>query len=106
MQGMVNNMEEAKLKTLVQIKAFVDGTSEAVFRVPKEGRNQLSSECSRGLATPLTDGCPSFLDGCARGLKQEDLSAVVPQSNLSAILVQGNEKSAQPWQVNWASSSA
>jgi len=78
MQGMVNNMEEAKLKTLVQIKAFVDGTSEAVFRVPKEGRNQLSSECSRGLATPLTDGCPSFLDGCARGLKQEDLSAVVP----------------------------
>jgi transposase InsO family protein len=36
---MVINMEEAKLKTLEQIKAFLDGTSEVVFRVPKEGRN-------------------------------------------------------------------
>ena len=41
----------------------------------------------------------------AHGFKQEDLSAVVPQSNLSAILA-GKEKSAQPWLVNWASSSA
>ena len=32
-------MEEAKLQTLVQIKAFLDGTSEVAFRVPKEGRN-------------------------------------------------------------------
>ena len=39
MRGMVINMEEAKLRTLVQIKAFLDGTSEAAFRVPKEGRN-------------------------------------------------------------------
>lgn len=39
MQGMVINMEEAKLRTLEQIKAFLDGTSEVSFRVPKEGRN-------------------------------------------------------------------
>jgi len=37
---MVINMEEAKLQTLVQIKAFLDGTSEVEFRVPKEERNQ------------------------------------------------------------------
>jgi len=36
---MVINMEEAKLKTLEQVKAFLDGTSEVAFRVPKEGRN-------------------------------------------------------------------
>jgi transposase InsO family protein len=36
---MVINMEEAKLQTLVQIKAFLDGTSEVAFRVPKAGRN-------------------------------------------------------------------
>ncbi len=39
MQGMVINMEEAQLKTLAQIKAFLDGTSEVSFRVPKEERN-------------------------------------------------------------------
>ena len=37
---MVINMEEAKLQTLEQIKAFLDGTSEVVFRVPKGERNQ------------------------------------------------------------------
>ena len=36
---MVINMEEAKQQTLVQIKAFLDGTSEVAFRVPKAGRN-------------------------------------------------------------------
>ena len=36
---MVINMEEAKLQTLEQIKAFLDRTSEVAFRVPKEGRN-------------------------------------------------------------------
>jgi hypothetical protein len=36
MRGMVINMEEIKLQTLVQIKAFLDGTSGVVFRVPKE----------------------------------------------------------------------
>lgn len=40
MRGMVINMEEARLQTLEQVKAFLDGTSEVVFRVPKEGRNQ------------------------------------------------------------------
>ena len=39
MRGMVINMEEAKLQTLEQIKAFLEGTSEVEFRVPKEGRN-------------------------------------------------------------------
>ncbi len=40
MQGMVIHMEEAKLRTLEQVKVFLDGTSEAAFRVPKEERNQ------------------------------------------------------------------
>ena len=40
MRGMVINMEEAKLRTLEQIKAFLDGTAEEVFRVPKGERNQ------------------------------------------------------------------
>ncbi len=40
MQGMVINMEEAKLRTLEQIKAFLDGTSAVAFRVPKQERNQ------------------------------------------------------------------
>jgi len=40
MRSMVINMEEAKLQTLVQIKAFLDGTSEVVFRVPKVERTQ------------------------------------------------------------------
>ncbi len=40
MRVMVINMEEAKLRTLEQIKAFLDGTSEVVFRVPKGERNQ------------------------------------------------------------------
>ena len=39
MRSMVINMEEAKLQTLVQIKAFLDGTSEVEFRVPKVERN-------------------------------------------------------------------
>ena len=44
MRGMVINMEEAKLKTLVQIKAFLEGTREVAFRVPKEERNQFTSQ--------------------------------------------------------------
>lgn len=36
---MVINMEEAKLTTLAQIKAFLDGTNEVAFRVPKDERN-------------------------------------------------------------------
>lgn len=39
MQGMVINMEEAKLQTLAQIKGFLDGTTEIAFRVPKAERN-------------------------------------------------------------------
>lgn len=37
---MVINMEEAKLVTLAQIKAFLEGTTEVAFRVQKEERNQ------------------------------------------------------------------
>ncbi len=40
MRSMVIHMEEAKLQTLVQIKAFLDGTSGVVFRVPEGERNQ------------------------------------------------------------------
>jgi Ca2+-binding EF-hand superfamily protein len=40
MRSMVINMEEAKLQTLSQIKAFLDGTSEVTFRVSKGARNQ------------------------------------------------------------------
>lgn len=40
MRNMVINMEEAKLQTLAQIKAFLDGTSEVTFRVSKGERNQ------------------------------------------------------------------
>jgi len=37
---MVINMEEAKLRTLEQVKVFLNGTTEVAFRVPKEERNQ------------------------------------------------------------------
>ena len=40
MRGMVSNMEEAKLRTLDQIKTFLDDTTEVAFRVPKDERNQ------------------------------------------------------------------
>jgi transposase InsO family protein len=37
---MVINMEEAKLQTLEQIRAFLCGTTEVAFRIPREERNQ------------------------------------------------------------------
>lgn len=40
MRGMVINMEEAQLKTLAQVRAFLEGTSEVAFRVPKADRNE------------------------------------------------------------------
>jgi hypothetical protein len=40
MQGMVIDMEEAKLQTLAQVKAFLDGTRDVAFRVPKAERHQ------------------------------------------------------------------
>jgi len=40
MQGMVIDMEEARLQTLGQVRAFLDGTTEVAFRVPKAERNQ------------------------------------------------------------------
>ena len=35
---MVIDIEEAWLQTLAQVKAFLDGTAEAAFRVPKAER--------------------------------------------------------------------
>jgi hypothetical protein len=56
MRGMVINMEEAKLQALVQIKAFLNGTSGVVFRVPKNSVASLSGASSSGFAMPRTGG--------------------------------------------------
>lgn len=40
MPGMVIDMEEARLHTLAQVKAFLDGTAEGAFRVPKTERHR------------------------------------------------------------------
>ena len=40
MRGMVIDMEEARLHTLAQVKAFLDGTAEGAFRVPKTERHR------------------------------------------------------------------
>ena len=40
MQGMVIDMEEARLQTLAQVRALLDGTTEVAFRVPKAERNR------------------------------------------------------------------
>ena len=37
---MVIDMEEARLQTLTQVRAFLDGTTEVAFRVPKSERNR------------------------------------------------------------------
>ncbi len=37
---MVIDMEEARLQTLTQVRAFLDGTTEIGFRVPKAERNR------------------------------------------------------------------
>ena len=38
MQGMVIDMEEARLQTIAQVRAFLDGATEIAFRVPKVER--------------------------------------------------------------------
>ena len=40
MRGMVIDMEEARLHTLGQVKAFLDGTAEGAFRAPKTERHR------------------------------------------------------------------
>jgi hypothetical protein len=40
MRGMVIDMEEARLHTLAQVKAFLDGTADGAFRVPKTERHR------------------------------------------------------------------
>jgi len=40
MQGMVIDMEEARLQTLAQVREFLKGTTAVAFRVPKAERNQ------------------------------------------------------------------
>jgi hypothetical protein len=66
MRGMVINMEEAKLQTLVQIKAFLEDTTEVAFRIPKAERNQFVNlpesvpSITRGFGVvqhPVLDGC-------------------------------------------------
>lgn len=38
MQGMVIDMEEARLQTIEQVRAFLDGAAEIAFRIPKAER--------------------------------------------------------------------
>ena len=38
MQGMVIDMEEARLQTIAQVRAFLDGATEIAFRVAKTER--------------------------------------------------------------------
>ena len=40
MRGLVIDREDARLHTLAQIKAFLDGTAEGAFRVPKEKKKR------------------------------------------------------------------
>ncbi len=51
------NMEEAKLRTLEQVKVFLDGTSEVAFRVPKEGRNQFIERVLKRFGYGPTRAC-------------------------------------------------
>src|SRR4030043_168303 len=39
-QGIVSDMEEARLQTLAQVRAFLDGTTEVAFRVAKAERHR------------------------------------------------------------------
>ena len=38
MRGMVIDMEEARLQTIAQVRAFLEGATEIAFRVPKAER--------------------------------------------------------------------
>lgn len=40
MQGMVIDMEETRLQTLAQVKAFLDGTQDVAFLIPKAERHR------------------------------------------------------------------
>jgi len=71
MQGMVINMEEAKLRTLAQIKEFLDGTTEVAFREPKAERNTFIERVkgvqnSVSTCKPLTHYRFCFASFCAR----------------------------------------
>lgn len=50
MQGMVIDMEEARLQTLAQVKAFPEGTE--VVAVPKAERHRFIGRVLKGLAMP------------------------------------------------------
>ena len=39
MQGMVIDMDEAKLQTVAQVKAFLEGTHDVALLVPKAEHN-------------------------------------------------------------------
>lgn len=56
MQGMVIDMGEAQLQTLAQTKAFLDGTAEIPFQVPKVERYRFIERVLKrlGYAPPFT----------------------------------------------------
>ena len=71
MRGLVIDMEAARLHTIAQVRAFLDGATEIAFRVPKAERYQFIEGCSRGLARPPRDGsaraCCSVIWRASRG---------------------------------------
>ena len=61
MPGMVIDMEAARLHTLAQVKAFLDGAAEGAFRVPKTERHRFIERvrtrlgyARQGRAAPLS----------------------------------------------------
>ena len=48
MQGMVIDMEEAKLQTLAQVRAFLDGTTEVAFRA-QGGTKSVYRACAQAV---------------------------------------------------------
>jgi hypothetical protein len=71
MRGMVIDMEEARLYTLAQVKAFLNGTAEGAFRVPKAERHRFIEHVARGLAMRNMGGstvsCCSALSSAGPG---------------------------------------
>jgi len=54
MRGLVIDMEEARLQTLAQVTAFLDGTAEGAFRVPKAKRHRCIERMTRLSRQPVT----------------------------------------------------
>ncbi len=89
MRGMVINMEEAKLRTLEQIKAFLDGAAEEIFRVPKGERNQFVERVLKRFGYALHGRIDK---GRAAALYRAHDRAVAPASNpTGTAILQGWE---------------